>query len=133
MIMRDIIRSLVLATLAAIAPVLLAAIVYAETAPPVEGATAKAATGLPISLQDVPVGSSVFGSDGKKIGVVKGVKSEAGGNVQEIHIKTAAELGLGGRIIVIPGDKIARAGATIEIAMTASEISVLPAVGGKKS
>lgn len=133
MIMRDIIRSLVLATLAAIAPVLLAAIVYAETAPPVEGATAKAATGLPISLQDVAVGSNVFGSDGRKIGVVKGVKSEAGGNVQEIHIRTDAELGLGGRIIVVPVDKIARAGATIEIAMTASEISVLPAVGGKKS
>ncbi len=91
------------------------------------------ANGAAPTIKDVTVGTAVFGSDGQKIGEVKGVKSEPGGVVEEIHVKTGGLLGFGGKVVVIPGAKIAKSGQTIQVALTADEIGKLPALAEKKS
>jgi hypothetical protein len=72
------------------------------------------------------------GPTAKKIGEIKGVKADPAGRIEEIHVKTGGVLGFGGRIVVIPGSKIARGGQTVQLAMTADEIGKLPALAEKK-
>ncbi len=91
----------------------------------------KSATGAQAaapSIKDVNVGAAVFGSDGKKVGEIKGVKSEASGSIQEIHVKTGGFLGLGGKVVVIPGAKIAKGGQAVQLALTTEEVGKLPAL-----
>ena len=92
------------------------------------GKSAGAAT-----VKDVTIGTAVFGSDGQKIGEIKGVKSEPGGAIEEIHVKTGGLLGFGGKVVVIPGSKIAKGGQTVQVAMTVDEVGKLPALAEKKS
>ncbi len=80
------------------------------------------------SIKDVAVGAAVFGSDGKKVGEIKGVKSGPSGSIQEIHVKTGGFLGLGGKIVVIPGAKITKGGQAIQLALTTEEVSKMPAL-----
>ena len=84
------------------------------------------------STKDVTVGAAVFGSDGKKIGEIKGVKSEPSGLIQEIHVKTGGFLGLGGKVVVIPGAKIAKGGEAIQLALTTEEVSKMLALADNK-
>lgn len=84
------------------------------------------------STKDVVVGAAVFGSDGKKVGEIKGVKSEPSGSIQEIHVKTGGFLGLGGKIVVIPGNKIAKGGEAIQLALTTEEVSKMPPLAEKQ-
>ena len=93
---------------------------------------ASTATGAS-TIKDVTVGAAVFGSDGQKVGEIKGVKADPGGKVEEIHVKTGGVLGFGGKIVVVPGGKISKGGQTVQIAMTAAEIGKLPALVEKKS
>ena len=96
------------------------------------GNTGAGSTGA-ATIKDVTVGTAVFGSDGQKIGEVKGVKSEPGGIIEEIHVKTGGLLGFGGKVVVIPGAKISKGGQAIQIAMTADEVGKLPAMPEHKS
>jgi PRC-barrel domain len=84
------------------------------------------------TTKDVTVGAAVFGSDGKKVGEIKGVKSEPSGSIQEIHVKTGGFLGLGGKVVVIPGAKIAKGGPAIQLALTTEEVSKLPALADRQ-
>lgn len=102
------------------------------TAPPAAAAADKgAATAVP-GIKDVTVGTAVFGSDGQKIGEVKGVKAQPGGVVEEIHVKTGGILGFGGKVVVIPGAKIAKGGQTIQISLTSDEAGKLPELAENK-
>ncbi len=101
-----------------------------DAAAPSKGATG--GQGAALSTKDVAVGAAVFGSDGKKVGEIKGVKSESSGSIQEIHVKTGGFLGLGGRIVVIPGNKIAKGGEAIQLALTTEEVSKMPALAEKQ-
>ena len=85
-------------------------------------------TGAGSTAKDVTIGTAVFGSDGQKIGEVKGVKAEPGGKVEEIHVKTGGLLGFGGKVVVIPGAKIAKGGQTVQVSMTTEEVGKLPAL-----
>ena len=84
------------------------------------------AAGAPATITNVTIGTAVFGADGQQVGEVKGVKSEANGVVNEIHVKTSALVGLGGKIVVIPASKIAKGGQTIQLALKADEVGKLP-------
>lgn len=84
------------------------------------------------STKDVVVGAAVFGSDGKKVGEIKGVKSEPSGSIQEIHVKTGGFLGLGGKVVVISGNKIAKGGEAIQLALTTEEVSKMPPLAEKQ-
>lgn len=144
MTMRTTLRTVGLAGVVAAAPALLAIAVHAQTpspstapaagavkvAPP--AAARDAAAAVRSTTKDVAVGASVVGSDGQKIGEVKGVKSDPAGLVEEIHVKTGSLLGFGGRVVVIPAAKIAKGGATVQLAMTASDIGKLPPLAEKK-
>jgi sporulation protein YlmC with PRC-barrel domain len=107
----------------------------APAAKPDAAAPSKGATGgqaAAPSTKDVVVGAAVFGSDGKKVGEIKGVKSEPSGSIQEIHVKTGGFLGLGGKVVVIPGAKISKGGDAIQLAMTTEEVSKMPALVEKQ-
>ena len=105
-----------------------------DAAAPSTAAGSKAAAGQAAapSTKDVVVGAAVFGSDGKKVGEIKGVKSEPSGSIQEIHVKTGGFLGLGGKIVVIPGNKIAKGGESIQLALTTEEVSKMPPLAEKQ-
>lgn len=104
-----------------------------ETATPPAPARASpaAAPGAPLA-KDVIVGAAVFASDGKKIGEVKGVKSESSGTVQEIHVTTGGLFGIGAKTVVVPASKIAKGGQNVQLAMTSAEVSKLPTVADTK-
>lgn len=78
------------------------------------------------TISNVTIGTAVFGADGKQVGEVAGVKSEASGTVNEIHVKTSALVGLGGKIVVIPGSKITKGGQTVQLALKSDEVGKLP-------
>lgn len=102
-----------------------------DAAAPSKGATGDQAAAP--STKDVLVGAAVFGSDGKKVGEIKGVKSEPSGSIQEIHVKTGGFLGLGGKVVVIPGAKISKGGEAIQLALTTEEVSKMPPLAEKQS
>ena len=78
------------------------------------------------------IGTAVYDSAGQKIGEVNGVKSDGGGVVEEIHVKTGGLFGLGGKVLVVPGTKIAKGGTSIQLAMTSADIGKLPVLPDSK-
>lgn len=93
-----------------------------KVSPPMAKDAAAAAT-----VKDVVIGSTVIGSDGQKIGEVKGVKSAPSGTIEEIHVKTGGMLGFGGKVVIIPAAKISKGGGqTVQVTLTAADISKLP-------
>ena len=148
---RDILQSLALAAALAAVPPLFVSAASAEPAAspkaaqqksappaaaddddlstPAAGAASKPTTTGAVSqtkAKDIAVGAAVYGSDGKKVGEIKGVKSESTGAVQEIHVIAAD------KTFVIPGSKIARGGQNVLLAMTSEEVGKLPALPDKK-
>ena len=97
-----------------------------KAAPTTTGAAARATT------KDVAVGTPVFSADGKRVGEVKGVKSEASGTVQEIHITTGGLDGSAAKTVIVPGAKIAKTGAALQLALTSQEIGKLPPMADTK-
>ena len=74
------------------------------------------------------VGLKVMSSDGSNLGDVRAVMSTADGQVTAVRIKSGGFLGFGGKIVEIPDGKFARKGDTIEVSLTADEVSKLPEV-----
>jgi|SoiMetStandDraft_5_1073268.scaffolds.fasta_scaffold95214_2 PRC-barrel domain protein len=77
---------------------------------------------------DPLIGLNVLSSDGSKLGSVQRVKSTPDGKVEEIQFKTGGFLGFGGKIVAVPESKYTRKGDTIQLQMTADEVSNLPEV-----
>ena len=77
---------------------------------------------------DPLIGLNVLSSDGSKLGSVQRVKSTPDGKVEEIQFKTGGFLGFGGKIVAVPESKYTRKGDTIQLQMTADEVSKLPEV-----
>ena len=80
--------------------------------------------------KDPLVGLPVFGSDGRKVGDVEQVKAAPDGKLEEIHIRTGGFLGFGSRMVAIPAGKFVRSGTNVQVSMTSSDVSALPAVDG---
>lgn len=97
-----------------------------KAAPATTGASPRAAA------KDVAVGTPVFSADGKRVGEVKGVKSEASGSVQEIQITTGGLDGSAAKTVIVPGAKIAKTGAAVQLALTSQEIGKLPPIADTK-
>ena len=91
-----------------------------------------AAAGQKTTIKDVAIGTAVYDSAGQKIGEVNGVKSDGGGIVEEIHVKTGGLFGLGGKVLVVPGAKIAKGGKSVQLAMTSADIGKLPILPDSK-
>jgi sporulation protein YlmC with PRC-barrel domain len=52
------------------------------------------------------IGMPVVTSDGQKIGDVAKVATDANGKVREIELKVGGFLGMGGKSVMVPGDKL---------------------------
>ena len=101
----------------------------AQKAAPDAGAARSKSTEAPSaggSIANVTIGTAVYSADGQQVGEVKGVKSEASGAINEIHVKTSSLVGLGGKIVVVPASKIAKGGQTIQLALKTGEVGKLP-------
>ena len=97
------------------------------TAAPAAAEPAAPATASTLKASDFALGAVVVGSDGKQVGTINRVRSEASGMVSEIHVATSAT-----NVIAVPGDKIASGGKDVKLSLTSDEAGKLPAVGGKE-
>jgi hypothetical protein len=84
----------------------------------------KSAT-APIQAKSL-LGLSVFSSDGSKMGAVLSVSAAPDGSAKAIHIKTGGFLGFGGKLVAIPEARFTKSGDSIQLGMTADEVSKLP-------
>ena len=80
-----------------------------------------------LKAADLTLGATVVGSDGKPVGTINRVRSEASGAVTEIHVATS-----GANVIAVPGDKITSGGKSVKLSLTSDEAGKLPMVGGKE-
>ncbi len=82
----------------------------------------------PPSLPDktATAGLAVISSDGSKLGAVQSVATGPDGKVSAIRLKVGGFLSFGGKIVAIPASKFTRSGDTINLSMTADEVSKLP-------
>lgn len=102
-----------------------------ETSTVAPSKSAAAAAQKP-TAKDVAIGTAVYDSSGQKIGEVNGVKADGGGIIEEVHVKTGGMFGLGGKVLVVPGAKIAKGGKSIQLALSSAEIGKLPVLNDKK-
>lgn len=79
-------------------------------------------------VQNPLIGLAVFSSDGNKVGTVESVDGQPDGKITAINIKVGGFLGFGTKVVAIPESKFQRAGAFVQVAMTAEDISKLAAL-----
>ena len=96
------------------------------TEPSTQLPTDRSAT-APVKVNPL-IGLAVFSSDGSKLGAVHSVNAEPDGKVKTIQFKTGGFLGLGGKMVAIPEGKFTRTGDTVQLGMTADEVSKLPEI-----
>lgn len=78
--------------------------------------------------QNPLIGLVVFASDGTKVGTVDSVDGEPDGRLTAINVRTDGFLGLGTRVVAVPEGKFQRTGGSVHVALTAEELSKLPAI-----
>lgn len=88
--------------------------------------TAFSSRNLHVPRQNPLIGLPVLSSERNKIGTVKSVDGEPDGKITVINIATGSFLGLGAKLVAIPGGKFTRVGDTMWLGMTAEEVSKLP-------
>ena len=119
------------------APAQAAAPAAAPAQPEAAQAKAPATAPAPASasaanLKSIAIGSAVVGTDGKKIGVINRVVSDASGAVLQIHVAPGGTAGIGVPVIAVPANRIASAGAAdVKLSLSSDEASKLPIEGRK--
>jgi sporulation protein YlmC with PRC-barrel domain len=78
--------------------------------------------------QNPLIGLAVFASDGTKVGTVDSVDGEPDGRITAINVRTGGFLGFGTKVVVVPEGKFERTGNRVHVALTAEELSKLPAI-----
>lgn len=102
----------------------------AEAAPaepaaaPAAEATAEAAPAAAVKAADLALGAPVVGADGKDVGTVSRISSDANGSVTEMQVNTGAS------IVVVPAAAIATGGAKVGLSMSSGDFSKLAPAGG---
>lgn len=72
------------------------------------------------------IGLPVVTTDGQKIGDVAKVATDASGKVRELELKVGGFLGLGGKSVKVPGDKVNASGKKqVVLLMTAEQAKLL--------
>jgi PRC-barrel domain len=84
-----------------------------------------------VKSKDIAVGSPVVGADGKKIGVINRVVSDATGAVMQIHVAPGGTAGIGVPVIAVPANRITGTGADVKVSLSSEEAKTLPVEGGK--
>ena len=96
----------------------------AQSPPP----TPPPATGRVGPEQNPLVGLAVFASDGTKVGTVDSVDGEPDGRLTAINVRTGGFLGFGTKVVAVPEGKFQRTRSSVHVALTAEELSKLPAI-----
>jgi sporulation protein YlmC with PRC-barrel domain len=72
------------------------------------------------------IGLPVVTTDGQKIGDVAKVATDASGKVRELELKVGGFLGMGGKSVLVPGDKVNASGKKqVVLLMTAEQAKLL--------
>jgi hypothetical protein len=71
---------------------------------------------------------AVFASDGTKVGTIDSVDGEPDGRITAINVRTGGFLGFGTKVVAVPEGKFERTGSSVRVALTAEELSKLPAI-----
>ena len=66
-------------------------------------------------------GLDVFGSDGQQVGKIAKVDAVADGTVRDVEIRSGGFLGFFSKTYVVPGDKLTKKGARVELSMTSQQ------------
>jgi sporulation protein YlmC with PRC-barrel domain len=74
------------------------------------------------------IGLAVFASDGSKVGTIDSVDGEPDGRITAINVRTGGFLGFGTKVVAVPEGKFERTGSSVRVALTAEELSKLPAI-----
>lgn len=72
------------------------------------------------------LGKDVFSSDQTRLGKVERVVTGADASSHAILIKSGGFLGFGGKMVAIPDSKFSMRGDTVQLQLTADEVSKLP-------
>ena len=102
----------------------------AAPAPAAPAAAPQAAAPAAAKVKDITIGTAVLGTDGKKIGVINRVVSDASGSVLQIHVAPGGVAGLGVPVIAIPANRIASTGADVKLSLSSEDAKKLPVEGG---
>lgn len=78
--------------------------------------------------QNPMIGLAVFASDGTKVGTIDSVDGEPDGRITAINVRTGGFLGFGTKLVAVPEGKFQRTGSRVHVALTAEELSKLPAI-----
>jgi hypothetical protein len=95
---------------------------------PTPPSSAEATPSLMTPASSVQVGSPVYGADGEKLGQVEGVKAQANGGIEELHVKTGGFFGFWTKTVAVSGDKVANGGENVRLAVTSDEFRKLPTI-----
>jgi hypothetical protein len=71
---------------------------------------------------------AVFASDGTKVGTIDSVDGEPDGRITAINVRTGGFLGFGTKVVAVPEGQFERTGSSVHVALTAEELSKLPAI-----
>jgi hypothetical protein len=74
------------------------------------------------------IGLAVFASDGTKVVTIDSVDGEPDGRITAINVRTGGFLGFGTKVVAVPEGKFERTGSSVRVALTAEELSKLPAI-----
>jgi hypothetical protein len=74
------------------------------------------------------IGLAVVSIDGSNVGDVRAVNANPDGKVTALRIRSGGFLGFGARIVEIPEGSFMQTGDTIQLTLTAQEVSRLPEV-----
>jgi sporulation protein YlmC with PRC-barrel domain len=74
------------------------------------------------------VGLDVFSSEGTRVGEVRAVSTDAGGDVVALHVRTGGFLGFGGRTVAVPKGRFTRTGHTVRLDLGSDQVNSLPEV-----
>jgi sporulation protein YlmC with PRC-barrel domain len=74
------------------------------------------------------IGLAVFASDGTKVGTIDSVDGEPDGRITAINVRTGGFLGFGTKVVAVPEGQFERTGSSVHVALTAEELSKLPAI-----
>jgi len=118
---------LTVAVLAVMTAQALAKSALAQSTPPAQGPSEQTQQQLELMVRgDKMIGKEVAGSDGKTLGEIKDVLAGTDGHLQSVIIETGGFLGMGGRRVAVPINKMHIHGDRIGADLTQEQAADMP-------
>ena len=72
------------------------------------------------------MGLDVFSLDQTRVGQIEKVVSTPEGQVEAVYVKTGGFLGIGGKLVSVPADKLSMRGKIVQLSLSSEELNRLP-------